>query len=50
MAIQINGKTRDIIDVEKGYDQVSIENLVFCFTKKDTKIFLIKIAVIRLKF
>ena len=34
MAIQINGKTRDIIDVEKGYDQVSIENLC----KKNNKI------------
>ena len=28
MAIQINGKTRDVIEIEKGINQVSIEKFV----------------------
>ena len=27
MAIQINGKTRDVIEIEKGINQVSVEKL-----------------------
>ena len=27
MAIQINGKTRDVIEVEKGIDQILVEKL-----------------------
>ena len=34
MAIQINGKTRDVIDIEKGIGQTSVEKLC----KKNTKI------------
>ena len=34
MAIQINGKTRDIIEIEKGFDQITIERLC----KKNNKI------------
>ena len=28
MAIQINGKTRDVIEIEKGVNQNSVENFV----------------------
>ena len=28
LAIQINGKTRDIIEIEKGINQITIEKLV----------------------
>jgi len=34
MAIQINGKTRDVIEIEKGIGQTSVEKLC----KKNTKI------------
>tara|TARA_A100001011_G_scaffold380854_1_gene448668 strand:+ start:3610 stop:6138 length:2529 start_codon:yes stop_codon:yes gene_type:complete len=34
MAIQINGRTRDIIEIEKDFDQITIENLC----KKNNKI------------
>ena len=27
MAIQINGKTRDVIEIDKGISQISIEKL-----------------------
>ena len=35
MAIQINGKTRDIIDIEKGVNQISVEKI--CKNNKKIK-------------
>ena len=35
MAIQINGKTRDIIDIEKGINQISVEEI--CKNNKKIK-------------
>ena len=36
MAIQINGKTRDVIEIEKGINQVSVEK--FCKNNLKVKI------------
>ena len=38
MAIQINGKTRDVIEIEKGVNQISIEKLCKSNVKIKNKI------------
>ena len=38
MAIQINGKTRDVIEVEKGVNQKLVEKLCYNNTKIKEKV------------
>ena len=54
MAVQINGKTREIIEIEKGIDQITVEKICKnnnklkdkIFNKSISKIFFVKDRII----